>query len=493
MQLTPTLRALAFAIYNKSSAPLYKLLRKVARWLPRRKKVARMASEAFVAQGCSQLAWGKQAFRIFKAVDYDPGVQPFGLCLDAAKLTGKLTWDVKAERWVGQIDFDSRLGFSSWEDMQNFLQTKVAAGYVLVFLLCPLSPVIPSIVLPVGILPTDLTYTHGDLDRHVDDIYSGLTSAGFGNVLPTIAADNAGPHGKFFKLSGNVRGANREPGGSLGHELLEDGEGDHKAVFSLGAFRRKGANCETAATTDTTHDFKNATLQPYHLACFMELGCFALLAMMFVRVRHAAGLDASTVNNADPMNVPAAEQRLNVRTRCELAKIPECFGLVVYLWAMACARSAWLDRDPETTPKDRISWAMNNLVFVRWWLDWIEVTGRSSSSFMSMETHAAHVIQDHMLVMVVLLWGQRFPDKRDQPRFESCPLARIACPVGRAAPCCPMLPHAAPCCPVLPRAVPCCPVPPRAAPYCPVLPRAAQCCPVACPPARVDCPVCCPV
>ena len=177
MQLTPTLRALAFAIYNKSSAPLYKLLRKVARWLPRRKKVARMASEAFVAQGCSQLAWGKQAFRIFKAVDYDPGVQPFGICLDAAKLTGKLTWDVKAERWVGQIDFDSRLGFSSWEDMQNFLQTKVAAGYVLVFLLCPLSPVIPSIVLPVGILPTDLTYTHGDLDRHVDDIYSGLTSA----------------------------------------------------------------------------------------------------------------------------------------------------------------------------------------------------------------------------------------------------------------------------------------------------------------------------
>eukprot|EP00966_Prymnesium_polylepis_P095291 2207075-Prymnesium_polylepis.1 len=147
-----------------------------------------MASQAFAEQGCSQLAWGKQAFRIFKTVEYDPGTQPFGLCLDATKLTGKLTWDVKVGRWVGQIDFDSRLGFSSWEDMQNFLDTKVAAGYVLVFFLCPLSPVVPSIVLPVGILPTDLTYTHGDQDRHVDDIYSGLTSSLVGvlaKVLPT--------------------------------------------------------------------------------------------------------------------------------------------------------------------------------------------------------------------------------------------------------------------------------------------------------------------
>eukprot|EP00966_Prymnesium_polylepis_P011497 264805-Prymnesium_polylepis.1 len=134
--------------------------------------------------------------------------------------------------------------------------------------------------------------------------------------------------------------------------------------------------------------------------------------MMFVNVRHAAGLHANVVNNSDPMDPVAAEQRLNVRTRRALVLKPECLGLAAYTWAMACGRAAWLDREPSTTPFDRIDWAMNNLVFVRWWLDWIEVTGRSASSFMSMNTHAAHVIKDQMLAMVVLLWGQKFPNKR---------------------------------------------------------------------------------
>jgi len=132
-------------------------------------------------------------------------------------------------------------------------------------------------------------------------------------LRPPLAGDNAGPHGRFFKLSGNLRGGGRETGRSIGHELLESDE--HDAIFSLGAFRRKGASCETAATTDPTHDAKNGSLQPYHLACFLQLGNYALLAMMFVAVRAAAGLHASDVNNADPMDVPAAERRLNVATR----------------------------------------------------------------------------------------------------------------------------------------------------------------------------------
>ena len=419
MQLkdAPTLVALAFAIYNKSTAPLYRLLRQaLARWLPGRKKVARQVDQVFVATGCDQLEWGRQAARIFKAVGYLPEEEPFGLAFDAAKLTGRMTWDQKMGRWVGQVDFNSRLGFDSWDDMQTFLKTSVGAGYVLVFLLCPLSPVVPSIYVPVGIIPTDLKYTSADLKGYVAAICRGLVAASFRHVIPTIAADNAGPHSKFFKLRGNVRGTGREPGGSVGQQLLEDGAGEgEEAIFSLGAFREEGTTCETAATTDVTHDAKNASLQPYHLSCFLELGDYPLLAMMFVNVRHAAGLHANVVNNSDPMDPVAAEQRLNVRTRRALALKPECLGLAAYTWAMACGRAAWLDREPSTTPLDRIDWAMNNLVFVRWWLDWIEVTGRSASSFMSMNTHAAHVIKDQMLAMVVLLWGQKFPNKRAPP------------------------------------------------------------------------------
>jgi hypothetical protein len=232
-------------------------------------------------------------------------------------------------------------------------------------------------------------------------------------LRPPLAGDNAGPHGRFFKLSGNLRGGGRETGRSIGHELLESDE--HDAIFSLGAFRRKGASCETAATTDPTHDAKNGSLQPYHLACFLQLGNYALLAMMFVAVRAAAGLHASDVNNADPMDVPAAERRLNVATRRELAKRPECFGLLVYLWAIASARAAFLDRAPSTTPRTRVRWALRCLVFLRWWLDWIEVTASPSTSFISMETHAAHVIQCQMLVMIVLLWGRDFSDKEFAP------------------------------------------------------------------------------
>eukprot|EP00966_Prymnesium_polylepis_P322851 7379088-Prymnesium_polylepis.1 len=121
-------------------------------------------------------------------------------------------------------------------------------------------------------------------------------------------------------------------------------------------------------------------------------------------------MHAGDVNGSDPMDVSAAERRCNVKTRRELAKHPESFGLLVYLWAIACGRAAWLDRDPLTTPRMRVRWAFNNLVFLRWWLDWIEVTGKAADvHFISMETHAANVISDQMLVMLVLLWSRYFP------------------------------------------------------------------------------------
>ena len=128
--------------------------------------------------------------------------------------------------------------------MDAFLNSETAAGYALVFLLCALNPALPSIYVPIGIIPTDLTYVAGDLDRYVSEIRAGLTAAGFGHVIPTIAADNAAVHAKYFKLCGNVRGANREPGGSLGQELLEGPD----AILTQGAYKPIGASCEMITT-----------------------------------------------------------------------------------------------------------------------------------------------------------------------------------------------------------------------------------------------------
>ncbi|KOO30832.1 hypothetical protein Ctob_013295 [Chrysochromulina tobinii] len=298
--------------------------------------------------------------------------------------------------------------------MERFFETHVAAGYVIPFLLCPLNPRFPSAFVPVGMVSSDLTYTTGDVDSLLGQIQKGLCVAGFGHVVPTIAFDNPSVHRKFALLSGNPRGfpRDREPGGSLGAELLEGAD----AILTLGAYRRKGTTIETIVTIDTPHTVKNSSLQPLHLARLLTLGYYVMLTMMLVDVRVPAGLHASDVNGSDPMDVSAAERRLNVRTRRELAKHPESFGLLVYLWAMACGRAAWLDRDPHTTPRMRVRWAFNNLIFLRWWLDWIEVSGKPSGvHFISMETHAANVISAQMMVMLVLLWGRSFPDRPFAP------------------------------------------------------------------------------
>ena len=435
MHLGKTARALAYKLASKMTAPAYRLLRAVYRWLPQRKKImTQLTNEAFVAVGCHQPEWSQQACRIFDGIGYAAKTEPFGLCLDAVKVVGKLVWDEKAQRWLGQLNFDSTLGFSSWADMDSFLNSETAAGYALVFLLCALNPALPSKYVPVGIIPTDLTYVAGDLDRYVSEIRTGLTAAGFGHVIPTVAADNAAVHAKYFKLCGNVRGTNREPGGSLGQELLEGPD----AILTQGAYKPIGASCEMITTvraaatlstsiraflnalpfcaqTDPTHDFKNGSLQPSLLTRLLTCGNFVMLQMMFVVVQQAAGMTAAAVNNADPMDVANAEERLNVSTREALAEDPSHFALLVFVWATACARASWMDRAPTTTPRMRIGWACNNLVFMRWWLDWIEVTNCDATNFISMETHASHVIQDQALILLVLLWGGYFPTKSFPP------------------------------------------------------------------------------
>ena len=291
--------------------------------------------------------------------------------------------------------------------MEDFLERQVGAGYVMPFLLYPLDPSFPSAFIPVGMVPTNLKYTTGDLDGYLSQIRHGLLAAGFGHVIPTTAADNPSVHRKLFLMGGNLRAypTDREPGSGLGAELLE---GDD-AILTLAAFKRTGCTIETINVTDPSHNMKNGTLQVLHLAILMTLGNYVALTMMLVQVRVAAGLLAGDVNGSDPMDVGAAERRMNVATRRELAKHPESFGLLVYLWAIACGCASFFDRNPKTTPKMRVGWAFNCLVFLRWWLDWIEVTGRvATASFISMETNATYVIMCQMLVMLVLLWGSTF-------------------------------------------------------------------------------------
>ena len=64
--------------YNKSSAPTHRLLRKVYRWLPRRKDIARVADKAFAITGCSQPEWGAQAARISSCASHVLGVLAAG-------------------------------------------------------------------------------------------------------------------------------------------------------------------------------------------------------------------------------------------------------------------------------------------------------------------------------------------------------------------------------------------------------------------------------
>ena len=105
-------------------------------------------------------------------------MRPCGISFDPAKMMAKVTWDSKTNAFVGGVDFDSYLSFRSWHDMETFLNTRVAAGYIMPFLIYPLDPTFPSAFIPVGMIPTNLKYTTADLDRYLSEIRTGLIAAG---------------------------------------------------------------------------------------------------------------------------------------------------------------------------------------------------------------------------------------------------------------------------------------------------------------------------
>ena len=112
----------------------------------------------------------------------------------------KMGWDHDSNCFVGQVDFDSKLHFNSYDDLLTFSRTKVLAGYVQGFLICPLDCALPSAFRIAGLFPTDLRFTQQTLHSWMRGVVDSHRAAGFQFVLAR-QADNASTHGKEMGLT----------------------------------------------------------------------------------------------------------------------------------------------------------------------------------------------------------------------------------------------------------------------------------------------------
>ena len=57
-----------------------------------------------------------------------------------------------------------------------------------------------------------------------------------------------------------------------------------------------------------------------------------------------------------------------------------------------------------------------NMVFLRWWKSWLGTAGMPTHiNFISIETFSAHIITDHAMILLVLIYAHRFPGKPFAP------------------------------------------------------------------------------
>jgi hypothetical protein len=173
----------------------------------------------------------------------------------------------------------------------------------------------------------------------------------------------------------------REPGAGVG-EALTKGEWP---ILTLAAYRRRGCCSETVAVTDPPHAAKNGSLQLFSMSRVLTIGEYPVLLMDLIATQlheKASGLLACDVNGSDRMDVGAALRRLNFSVRAAMARTlgERTLGTLAYLWAMDSGVAAWLDRDPQLTPHERIERACNNLIFLRWWHAWLEAEGKARTA-----------------------------------------------------------------------------------------------------------------
>ena len=116
------------------------------------------------------------------------------------------------------------------------------------------------------------------------------------------------------------------------------------------------------------------------------------------------------------MDFESARRKSNVAVRQGLQALPGTLGTIAYLWACACTMQAYFDRSPSTTTRMRIQWVCRNLAFLRWWRQWLLTMNLPLHlHFISGETFAALIMADHAMILLVLLFAERFPDKPFAP------------------------------------------------------------------------------
>jgi hypothetical protein len=284
----------------------------------------------------------------------------------------------------------------------------VLAGYAQGFLICPLDAAVPSAFRIVGLIPTDLKFSQTQLHTWIREITDNLRASGFRFVL-TRACDNAPTHGKetVLTMSPGAFSAEREDEPGMGEELSD--------ILTLFAYREKGAECETLATLDISHGIKNWGLLLFSMVRCLMIGLYPALVMHLVAcqmLHRVSGLFAGDVNGSDRGDFRAGMRRLNCAVRSAVTLMPGTLGILAYLFYGMCTAAAFLDRDPQLKPLERCRFAFRNLIFLRYWSAWIGATGMSRAQhFISMQTFKAFIVKDTLIILLFLVWAERFPDK----------------------------------------------------------------------------------
>ena len=82
-------------------------------------------------------------------------------------MQARLQLDQRTNRLVGSTEFNTDLRFESYADWVSFRDTRVAAGYIIPFCVCPVDPAIPSAIRIAALIPSDLTDTSADYHRYL--------------------------------------------------------------------------------------------------------------------------------------------------------------------------------------------------------------------------------------------------------------------------------------------------------------------------------------
>ena len=148
--------------------------------------------DAFESHARAQFS--KRSAQYFRDVGYPPEDGLWIVAWDAAKIQSKLQWNEGTNGFVGHVDFDSELSFNSYADWIDFRKNKLAAGYIMPFVICPSDAALPSAVRIAAMIPTDLTYSGGDLHGYLRAIAENMRAEGFHNIIVN-GADHAAVHG----------------------------------------------------------------------------------------------------------------------------------------------------------------------------------------------------------------------------------------------------------------------------------------------------------